>query len=79
MAAEFSLTILAICFASLALVVAARKRRYPLPPGPKGLPFLGSVFEVPKKYEWLAYQEWSRQHGTPLAMLPDTVRSDICL
>lgn len=49
----------------LAFVVAAilGRRKRPLPPGPKGLPIVGNIFDVPKTREWLAYQEWARQYG----------------
>ena len=33
-------------------------------PGPKGLPFIGSAFALPKEEEWLVYQGWSSQYGT---------------
>ena len=49
----------------VAFVVAALlgRRKRPLPPGPKGIPILGNIFDVPKAREWLAYQEWARQYG----------------
>lgn len=33
------------------------------PPGPRGLPIIGNVFGVPKSYEWLEYQRWSKLYG----------------
>ena len=36
----------------------------PLPPGPKKLPFLGNLFDIPTSHEWLKYAEWSKQFST---------------
>jgi hypothetical protein len=35
----------------------------PLPPGPKGLPLIGSHYELPKKYPWLEYAKWAKKYG----------------
>ncbi|PIL24645.1 cytochrome P450 [Ganoderma sinense ZZ0214-1] len=35
----------------------------PLPPGPKGLPFVGNVFEVPSTYQWLTFANWADKWG----------------
>ena len=49
----------------LVLFVAsqAAKRRHRYPPGPKGLPLVGNLFDVPKDYGWLTYREWGRKYG----------------
>jgi hypothetical protein len=36
----------------------------PLPPGPKKLPFLGNLFDLPTSQEWLKYAEWCKQFST---------------
>lgn len=39
------------------------KARHKYPPGPKGLPLLGNVLDLPSNYQWIAYAEWSRKLG----------------
>ncbi|KDQ34242.1 hypothetical protein PLEOSDRAFT_1100168 [Pleurotus ostreatus PC15] len=38
-----------------------RKARLPLPPGPKGYPIVGNLFDKPTEYHWVKYLEWSKQ------------------
>lgn len=48
------------------LFIWSRRRnvKLPYPPGPKGLPLIGNLFDVPKQHEWLTYAKWSRDFGT---------------
>ena len=51
----------------LTMVIVASQRRKAIrnvPPGPPGLPIVGNIFDIPKAYEWLAYEEWGRLYGT---------------
>ena len=35
----------------------------PLPPGPKGLPLIGNMLDMPKEHEWVTFTEWKRKYG----------------
>jgi hypothetical protein len=58
-----------IFFALLALfvfVILKRRLSRPfasLPPGPKGLPIVGNVLDMPSEKEWLTFAQWGEQWG----------------
>ncbi|KDR66571.1 hypothetical protein GALMADRAFT_80669 [Galerina marginata CBS 339.88] len=41
----------------------------PLPPGPKGLPLIGNLRDMPASFEWETYHKWSRELGTDILYL----------
>ncbi|PPQ69644.1 hypothetical protein CVT24_001217 [Panaeolus cyanescens] len=47
--------------------ILTRKKRnpngLPLPPGPKGLPIIGNLLDMPKDKPWLAYDDWCKVYG----------------
>ncbi|KAK0236042.1 cytochrome P450 [Armillaria nabsnona] len=48
---------------SYRLLSSIRRRRLPLPPGPKGLPLIGNLWDVPAEYPWLTYAQWAATYG----------------
>ena len=36
----------------------------PLPPGPKGYPLIGNLFDMPADKPWVVYDEWRKTYGT---------------
>ncbi|EFI28480.1 hypothetical protein CC1G_14013 [Coprinopsis cinerea okayama7 len=41
----------------------SRRSRYPLPPGPRRIPFLGNAHQMPMAEPWRVYKEWSHKYG----------------
>ena len=35
----------------------------PLPPGPKGYPLVGNIFDMPVDKPWVVYDEWRKTYG----------------
>jgi hypothetical protein len=40
-----------------------RRRGLPSPPGPRPLPVIGNLLDIPKEFSWLAYTQLSKKHG----------------
>ena len=40
--------------------------RLPLPPGPKGYPLIGNLFDMPARRSWVVYDEWRKTYGKTL-------------
>ena len=55
------LVILAAAF--LAIRTYRRRGRLPYPPGPRPLPLVGNLFDIPKEFSWLSYVQLSEKHG----------------
>ncbi|KAI0370176.1 cytochrome P450 [Pilatotrama ljubarskyi] len=41
----------------------ARKQQGPLPPGPKGLPLIGNMLDMPASHEWRTFAQWGERWG----------------
>ncbi|KAF8463807.1 cytochrome P450 [Gautieria morchelliformis] len=54
---------IAVAIGAILLLVRRERHDLPLPPGPARLPFLGSVLQMPRTDEYLAYTKWRDRWG----------------
>lgn len=56
--------IAAACMVTSLIKQLSRCSKEPLyPPGPKPLPLLGNIHDIPLVSPWIAYTEWGRTYG----------------
>ena len=49
----------------------------PLPPGPKGYPLIGNLFDMPADKPWVVYDEWSKTYGKTSIIHSNGLSSEI--
>ncbi|KAI0064828.1 CyP450 monooxygenase [Artomyces pyxidatus] len=63
------LIVIAASLLFLTIFVQRRKQRnLPYPPGPRPLPIVGNLFDVPKESSWLVYTEWAKTYGDVISL-----------
>ncbi|KAF5321938.1 hypothetical protein D9619_001235 [Psilocybe cf. subviscida] len=72
LAVDIPLTLLAASLAVAYLWLKRRNYGLPLPPGPKGWPLIGNVFDMPMSRGWEVYHKWCKELGTGLLYLNAT-------
>ncbi|KAJ7704762.1 cytochrome P450 [Mycena rosella] len=61
--AHQAIRLLSVLAAVLCARYLLRRRRPPLPPGPRALPVLGNVRDLPKESPWVSFAEMGRKWG----------------
>ncbi|KAJ7880182.1 cytochrome P450 [Mycena leptocephala] len=59
----------AFCSYSMVFTGSGNRSHLPLPPGPKKLPLVGNLFDIPAERQWETYLEWSKQFRTSIVVL----------
>ncbi|KAJ7626738.1 cytochrome P450 [Mycena rosella] len=66
----YSLILFATAIVALYCLQLRRSRvKLPFPPGPRKLPLVGNLFDVPATFAWEKYMEWSRTYSSDILHL----------
>jgi hypothetical protein len=57
------LVLVSSLLAFLAIRDYQRRQGLPYPPGPRPLPLIGNLIDIPREFSWLTYTQLSRKYG----------------
>ena len=58
---QWGLALILLAGCVVAWYAGRRRHGLPLPPGPKGFPVIGNIFDAPKTEPFTTYMEWARR------------------
>ncbi|KAF8984058.1 cytochrome P450 [Cyathus striatus] len=61
---SIDLLVLVSCISLLFYVYIRKTYTLPLPPGPSGYPLIRNLLDIPATFQWEAFAEWSKAHGS---------------
>ena len=50
-------------------VSSTKSAAHVFPPGPKPLPYIGNLLDMPNSHPWRTYKEYSRRYGDHLSLM----------
>ncbi|KAJ6607665.1 cytochrome P450 [Mycena sp. CBHHK59/15] len=62
-------SVLGLVILLYALHIRHKWFKLPLPPGPRGWPLVGNLFDLPPRNEWEAYLGWSKEYNSDIIHL----------
>ncbi|KAI0259890.1 cytochrome P450 [Gloeopeniophorella convolvens] len=68
---DLVIVVAALSVTFILLGLRAHRRRMPYPPGPKRLPIIGNMLDMPSREEWVVFKKWSDEYGS------DVVHADV--
>jgi hypothetical protein len=75
------LVLLSFAFSFSAIRDHQRRRGLSYPPGPRPLPVIGNLLDIPKRLSWLAYIKFSKKYGKDPSLVfflsKDTLSGDV--
>ncbi|KAI0063312.1 cytochrome P450 [Artomyces pyxidatus] len=57
-----------VLVAGLAIRKYRKRNGLRLPPGPRGLPIIGNLLDIPKETSWLVYEDWAKSYGNVMSL-----------
>lgn len=64
MSLSLAVSALVALWAVVTIYIRKARAQYPLPPGPKPLPLIGNLLDIPLKNEAATYNAWANKYGS---------------